>query len=210
MRMKVITNYKSRLGKFDQGKVFLNKKGHAVKVLGKAIEQGSKNTIYVVEFLQTGSVAEVESGNLTKGVFKDYLHRSVYGVGYLGIGKHKSYANNKITRAYKLWAGILERCYAGRPKWHTYENTHVCDRWHCFQNFAEDLPKIEGYDKWLGGNYQIDKDIKGGKLYSLETCVFLSPEDNTAEMNKRVKKRIVERNAKGQIVKTVVVTNDNN
>ena len=62
----------------------------------------------------------------------------------------------------------------------------VCDRWHCFEYFLEDLPLIDGYNNWLNNRrvYHLDKDLKqigkpyNEKVYSLETCCFLHRSDN--------------------------------
>lgn len=69
---------------------------------------------------------------------------------------------------------MLGRCYDDtKAKHKSYENCTVCEEWHNFQNFA----------KWYEENYyeikdermELDKDIliKGNKVYSPETCVFV-------------------------------------
>jgi len=101
--------------------------------------------------------------------------RSVYGVGYLGEGIHEAKPKGKETQQYQIWSGMLYRCYDKKyhEKHPSYKDCFVCEEWHNFQNFA----------KWYDENfYQIeneimnlDKDIlvKGNKIYSPETCVFV-------------------------------------
>lgn len=122
---------------------------------------------------------------------------SVYGVGTLGIMKDGSKpkttdGHGKPTREYDLWKGMLKRCYD--KKWHekypTYKDCSVCDRWLVFANFLEDLPLIEGYEFWRDNPKQriaLDKDskIEGNKIYSLDTCCFISNSDNVKERIKR-------------------------
>lgn len=83
---------------------------------------------------------------------------------------------------------MLERCYC--PTLHkrvpTYKDCEVCERWHCFASFLEDLPLIEGYDYWLNHPNErvaLDKDSKltGNKIYCLELCSFLTNSSNVRE-----------------------------
>lgn len=80
--------------------------------------------------------------------------------------------------------GIIYRCKD--PNHHNYKyygakGVDVCDRWvESFDNFLEDIVEIEGWDKdrYLNGDISLDKDLKKHKLYSKETCVWLSREFN--------------------------------
>lgn len=111
-----------------------------------------------------------------KGKIKNPYHKSVCGVGYIGEGKYKKSNNGKHTKVYDTWVAMINRCY--NPyyinKHLTYIDVTVCEEWHCFQDFG----------KWFEKNYyeienevmHLDKDIliKGNKIYSPETCVFVS------------------------------------
>lgn len=101
--------------------------------------------------------------------------KTIYGIGYIGEGKYKVSEDEKATRVYKFWNHMLERCYDEKyiEKYPTYKSCYVCDEWHNFQNFA----------KWYEENYYeiedermcLDKDIliKGNKIYSPNTCIFV-------------------------------------
>jgi hypothetical protein len=83
---------------------------------------------------------------------------------------------------------MLRRCYAHEQnERHTcYAGCTVCEEWLNYQNFCEDLPKIEGYKEWKNNsNYALDKDgiIKGNKVYRLETCQFIYCGENTRLSN---------------------------
>ncbi|WP_297136124.1 hypothetical protein [Terrisporobacter sp.] len=114
-------------------------------------------------------------GNIKKGKVKNPYHRSVHNVGYMGVGEYKSRINYKLTKSYKFWKSMIQRCYD-----ESFQRTHpeyipctVCEEWHNYQNFA----------RWFDNNYyeienrimNLDKDIlyKGNKIYSPNTCVFV-------------------------------------
>lgn len=96
-------------------------------------------------------------------------------------------------RVYMLWFDMLRRCYdekqLARNRGKSYANVIVCDRWFYLKNFAEDIAKLEGYDKWLLGNSMaLDKDISAQvatKVYSPNTCKFVTTEENIKEMTER-------------------------
>lgn len=78
---------------------------------------------------------------------------------------------------YKRWIHMLARCYSKRelnlrP---TYHGCTVCEEWHRFSNFKR---WMESQD-WQGK--QLDKDllVKGNKIYSPDTCIFISQQLNS-------------------------------
>ena len=101
-----------------------------------------------------------------KGNVKNPFHKSVYSVGYIGIGKYKTKLNGKQTKVYEVWQKMLQRCYDPYyiNKYPTYIDCYVCKDWHNFQNFAQ----------WWEDNVyncnnekmHLDKDIlcKGNKI----------------------------------------------
>lgn len=96
-------------------------------------------------------------------------------------------------RVYTLWFDMLRRCYdetqLARKRGKSYANVIVCDRWLYLRNFAEDISKLDGYHEWLlGGSMALDKDMAvqiATKVYSPNTCKFVTAADNTREMNQR-------------------------
>ena len=76
---------------------------------------------------------------------------------------------------------MLERCYDPYRlnKYPTYIDCYVCDEWLCFQNFAEWF--YQNYYEIENERMHLDKDIlvKGNKIYSPETCVFVPNRINT-------------------------------
>ena len=78
---------------------------------------------------------------------------------------------------YTKWTNMLKRCYdpLHRAAFPTYEGCYICDDWVYFTKFKA---WMETQD-WKGN--QLDKDIlfPGNKLYSPNTCVFVSPKVNS-------------------------------
>ncbi len=118
---------------------------------------------------------------ILKGNIKNPYYPSVHGVGYIGVGKYLKSINGKLTKVYKKWGNMLERCYS--KKYHakrpTYVNCTVDERWHNFQVFAEWYE--ENYKPEYMEGWELDKDIlvKGNKIYSPETCRLIPKEINS-------------------------------
>lgn len=114
------------------------------------------------------------------------VNRRVYCVGITDIPTVDE--NGNRLREYQTWKDMLRRCYNRSTnkecqKNRNYDNVKVCDRWLVFSKFCEDLPLIEGYELWKNQKgYELDKDKKQQgiefKIYSLETCCFISHEEN--------------------------------
>ncbi|ALY07205.1 hypothetical protein VmeM32_00219 [Vibrio phage vB_VmeM-32] len=106
--------------------------------------------------------------------------RLVHGVGIYEKGRYSASENDKPTKVYNAWQAMLGRCYDSKyhEKKPTYIGCSVCEEWHHFQNFATwyDANYPNG-----DGSYQLDKDLKvsGSKIYSPETCLFVSSVVNT-------------------------------
>lgn len=73
---------------------------------------------------------------------------------------------------YVTWTSMLARCYSDKvqSKSPTYKGCTVCDEWLTFSNFRAWMIKQDYRGK------ELDKDLlfKGNKVYSPETCVFVS------------------------------------
>ena len=99
-----------------------------------------------------------------------------FGVGYLGEGEFKTTDDDgNELRSIITWSGMLQRCYGryseiNKP---SYEDCEVCAEWLNYQNFAKWY--YENYYEIPGERMMLDKDIliKGNKLYSPDTCVFV-------------------------------------
>lgn len=160
--------------------------------LGEVNYNYSGERIVISEYITaTNIVVMFDDGYTTKSAYKDFkigciknpYSPRVYGVGYYGIGEYTSkYPNTtKRTIEYKYWHGIMQRCYDEKFKERhsEYKNTTVFKEWHNFQVFGD----------WSNSNYYeikdeimcLDKDIlvKGNKIYSPDTCIFVPERINT-------------------------------
>lgn len=132
-----------------------------------------------VQFIGTGYRTTAQAGTVRCGGVKDKLMPTVFDVGFIGEGNYKPSIKGKMTKQYKTWQNMLERCYDDKyqARCPTYVGCSVVDEWHDFQNFAK------WFDDHYVDGYQLDKDIKvkGNKLYSPDNCMFVSHADNIIE-----------------------------
>ena len=131
-----------------------------------------------IQFLNTGFKMVAQLGNIRKGEVKDPYSPSVYSIGIVGT-KYPSTINGVLTKEYKLWCHMLERCYdeALKKRCPTYEGCEVGDNFKSYEYFYEWCHKQVGFDNQ---GWHLDKDslVKGNKVYSESTCVFLPAEIN--------------------------------
>jgi len=121
------------------------------------------------------------------GNIKSLFDKTVYGVGYFGIGKYKATVNGKMTQQYREWHGMLERCYSQKnhEKRPVYIGCTVCEEWHNFQVFSTWFDK--NYYRIDDETMALDKDwlCKNNKIYSSDTCVFVPQYINSLIINKK-------------------------
>ena len=133
-----------------------------------------KNSRNVTVKLEDGTIKNTTYQAFKNGGIKSRFVPTVYGVGIIG---EEQIIESKgcHCKAYKVWQSMLQRCYDTKyqEKKPTYKGCSVCDEWLYFPNFK----------KWFNENYytiegeeiHLDKDIlvKGNKVYSPDTCVFV-------------------------------------
>lgn len=131
-----------------------------------------------IQFLNTGFETTAYLGCIKSGKVKDPYSPSVYGVGVLGT-KYSPSINGVKTKEYMLWHSMLKRCYSDtyQKKYPTYIGCEVSDNFLHYEYFYEWCNKQIGFDN---EGWHLDKDllIKGNKVYSENTCVFIPKEIN--------------------------------
>ena len=160
------------------GKVFKSKSSGDFKVL-----KYNDSANVVIQFLKTGYETLVQLTNVRNGYIKDPCLPSVYGVGILGT-KYPSKVSGVTTKEYVPWCSMLKRCYSDsfKKKNPTYEGCKVSDNFKSYEYFYEWCHKQVGFGNDGNGNpFHLDKDllIKGNKVYSESTCVFIPSEINS-------------------------------
>ena len=169
---------------------FKNKKPHNFKDrVGEVFTSTQGETVIIIEYFNNqnctilfkGSnhiVFKLKYSSISKGLVFNPLYKSIYNIGYIGIGKYKTIdESSKKTKCYAAWNSMIDRCYNEKyqEKRPSYKSCSVTKEWHNFQNFA----------KWYNKNYMsgwhLDKDIliKGNKIYSPKTCCFVPAEINS-------------------------------
>ena len=136
-----------------------------------------------IKFNKTGSILVCSAGNLRAGKVKDPLIPSICGVGVVGTlysTMSKETGNKKRhTLQYQTWMSMIQRCYSEKfqIKSPSYRGCSVSDNFKYYEYFYEWCNKQIGF-----GNkgWHLDKDllVKGNKVYSEDTCVFLPLELN--------------------------------
>ena len=132
-----------------------------------------------VQFLKTGYELVARLDHIRYGLIKDRYSPSVYGVGVVGT-KYLSTINGVHTKEYELWQNMLKRCYSDAPKKKnpTYKDCEVSDNFLYYEYFYEWCHKQIGFGV---EGFELDKDllVKGNKVYSEYTCVFIPKEINS-------------------------------
>lgn len=143
-----------------------------------------------VKFLEHGNLVHTSWTHFANGNVANPYDRTLYGIGYLGEGKYKTWVIDKQSPQYATWTNMMTRCYSEKehkrnPK---YKDCRATIEWHNFQNFAAWYD--ENFYEVKGNMMCLDKDIlvKGNKIYSPKTCIFVPMRINTL-FTKRDSKR---------------------
>ena len=155
------------------GKVCKSKSSGDFKVL-----KYNNNRNVEIQFLNTGYETVVQLVHIKNGDVKDRYLPSVCGVGIIGT-KYPVSEGGRDTKDYALWKRMLERCYSDsyQKKRPTYKGCKVSDNFKSYEYFYEWCHSQIGFGV---DGFELDKDllIKGNKVYSESTCVFIPSEIN--------------------------------
>lgn len=143
----------------------------------------------LVKFLEHGDIVHSSWQNFSKGTTRSLYDKTVHKVGYLGEGEYNVTEDGTYTDHYLTWNRMMERVYSEKSliRFPSYIGCSIAEEWHNFQNFAawhdENI-----YD--CGEKLHLDKDIlvKGNKVYSPETCVFVPRRINNLFITKQNKR----------------------
>jgi hypothetical protein len=168
----------NRYGKLDRvGEKNITNEGYTVEI----VEYFGKENCTVKFIENSNTLKNIQYIAFKLGTVKNPHHTSVYGVGFLGVGKYKTSINKVATNEYRIWKSVIRRCYDDKEleKSPTYKGCSVAEEWHNFQNFAKWFE--ENYNPEYMEGWHLDKDIlsKENKIYSPDTCAFVPQEINS-------------------------------
>jgi hypothetical protein len=143
---------------------------------------------FIVEF-EEGTKVVTEYSPIKNKQVKNPNIPSVYNKGCVGQGPHVGFINGINTKEYDTWYSMLQRCYSEQAllKRPSYRGCTVSKRWLNFQFFCADVQRLKNYKIWKTNKiplaWQLDKDtkVKGNKIYSKETCVFITIQENIVD-----------------------------
>ena len=128
-------------------------------------------------YVKEVSLDEIKSGKIRNPFSDGFL---VKGVGVCDVYTQEA---GKVSKEYKLWCGILERCYCEKfhAKKPTYIGCTIHEDWKLYSNFKQDVVEIPNFNKSVTCGWCLDKDIllKGNKVYSKDTCCFVPKQINS-------------------------------
>lgn len=115
--------------------------------------------------------------NFKRGVVKNPYDKTIFGIGYLGVGDYGTGKNERNLRdTYIKWVAMLQRCYIDMGDMYKsyYNVANVCEEWFNYQNFAE-WYESHYYELPDNEKLHLDKDIKykGNKIYSPYACILV-------------------------------------
>ena len=132
-----------------------------------------------VKFIDTGFETVARLDNIRNGKVKDRHLPSVYGVGIVGT-KYPISEGGVHTKEYGLWKNMLRRCYSDtyKKKYPTYIDCKCSENFKSYEYFYEWCNEQIGFGN-IG--FELDKDllVKGNKVYSEDSCIFIPTEINT-------------------------------
>ena len=144
----------------------------------KILKYNDKTNVEI-QFLNTGYETVAQLGHIRNGKVKDQYSPSVYGIGIVGT-KYLISEGGVLTKEYMLWKSMLKRCYSDvyKKKRPTYIGCEVSNKFKSYEYFYEWCNKQVGFGN---KDWHLDKDllIKGNKIYSENTCVFIPKEINS-------------------------------
>ena len=113
-----------------------------VELIGKEFETSKSGKCFVIDYKDSGNVlvmfyeplyvTKCTYSSLIKGFVENPFFPSVYGRGYIGIGKFSC----KDVEVQRIWRNLMSRAYCDEyhKTHHTYRDVEVCKEWLCFQN----------------------------------------------------------------------------
>ena len=152
--------------------------------MGETALNNMGSVMFIVEYTTSmnirvqfddGYITSTTYWNFQNGLVRNPNDINVYGVGKIGSGKYKAIIKGECVAQYLTWNSMLDRCYSARSKVKrpAYKGCTVSEEWLNYQNFAKWYD--DNYYELEGQEMALDKDIliKGNRIYSKDTCIFV-------------------------------------
>lgn len=141
-----------------------------------------------VKFINTGYETDVVLRFALLGVVKD--GSLTYAERVKPVLDKEEHEKRIIYILKTRWKAMMDRCYNSNSQSYAGYGVYgvkVCDYWHDVNNYIKSIPSVLRYRFFYQNptQYFMDKDYlqlhlpKEQRIYSPETCIFLSLEDNS-------------------------------
>lgn len=173
--------------KIKIGDMYTSNEGYELLVMSV---HSSKEILVEVQ-CEVKHTLSVRAGNLRKGSVKNKYHKSVAGVGFVGIGVGEVTYKGVLSKPYILWRNMIMRCYSNNNNKVTknYKDRDVAVEysWHNYQNFF--LWWVKQKNR-TDPTFALDKDLKviSSNLYGEDTCSLIPVKINNLFTGKSTKK----------------------
>jgi hypothetical protein len=156
-------------------------------IIGEEGQDSNHHRKVRIKFINTGYETIVLLSNIRKGNVKDDSIKPLRDVSDFSKSDKDKFIINKLRT---IWHSMFKRCEDENHKeFNAYGGIGVSidPSWRDFNTFLNDCKYLPQYDKFYNDpyNYQLDKDYlqleipKCKRIYSKDTCVFISNRDNT-------------------------------
>ena len=171
----------------DFNKIYMSNNYGPFKIIKITDKDKTHHQKVIIEFINTGYIKEVLMSNIHKGNVKDDTILPYNNIDHFNQYQREQFVNLKIK---EIWYDMIARCTKPHHKeFYAYGELGIAisDTWMNFDIFNYDIRQLFQFDKFYNNpyNYQLDKDYlqlaipKYQRIYSKDTCIFLSNRDNT-------------------------------
>lgn len=156
------------------GEEKMNNQGYKMKIIDY-----KTNMNITVQFEDGYVVKETTYNNFKKGEIRNPYYPTVYNIGIIG-DEEKVSKDGILLDSYKSWFNMFRRCYDTKflKREPSYIRCEVSKEWIYYKNFK--IWYNENFYKVDDEEMNLDKDIlmKGNKIYSPNTCIFVPKKIN--------------------------------
>lgn len=176
--------YEEKINKFKNkiiGEIKIMNNGTTAEVINY-----NKSNSISIKIKETSEIIETSYDDFKNGNIKSHFTPTVFGIGITGLENIRD-SSNELIEQYRRWHGMIERCYSEKRKEDapTYKDVTCCKEWIFYPNFKKWYE--ENYYEVKGEKMCLDKDIliKGNKIYSPNTCMFVPERINLLFVNRK-------------------------